>query len=58
MVLFYSEKNNTSENEDFRRKQLENPWDYNDKIFSVLFLYEHEHNFSGISISALVYLQC
>ena len=58
MVLFYSEKNNTSENVDFRGKQLENPWDYNDKIFSVLFLYEHEHNFSGIFISALVHLQC
>ena len=58
MVLFYSEKNNTSENVDFRGKQLENPWDYNHKIFSVLFLYEHEHNFSGIFISALVHLQC
>ena len=46
MVLFYSEKNNTSENVDFRGKQLENPWDYNHKIFSVLFLYEQEHNFS------------
>ena len=58
MVLFYSEKNNTSENVDFRGKQLENPWDYNDKIFSVLFLYEHEHNFIGIFTSALVHLQC
>ena len=58
MVLFYSEKNNTSENVDFRGKQLKNPWDYNDKIFSGLFLYEHEHNFSGIFIFVLVHLQC
>ena len=58
MVLFYSEKNNTSENVDFRGKQLENPWDYNDKIFSILFLFEREHNFSGIFISALVQFQC
>ena len=58
MVHFYSEKNNTSENVDFRGKQLKNSWDYNGKIFSVLFLYEHEHNFSGIVISALVHLQC
>ena len=56
MVLFYLEKNNASENVDFWGKQLENPWDYNDEIFSVLFPYEHEHNFSGIFISALVHL--
>ena len=37
MIIFYFEKNNTSENVDFRGKQLENPWDYNDKIFSVLY---------------------
>ena len=58
MVLFYSEKNNTLENVYFRGKQIENPWDYSDKIFSVLFLYEHEHNFSGMFTSALVHLQC
>ena len=58
MVLFYSEKNNTSENVDFKGKQLENPWDYNDKIFSLLFLYEHEHNFWWYFISALVHLKC
>ena len=54
MLLFYSEKNNASENVDLWGKQLQNPWDSNDKILSVLSLYEHEHSFSGIS--ALVHL--
>ena len=56
MVLFYSEKNNASENVDLWGKQLQNPWDSNEKILSVLSLYEHEHNFSGIFMSALVHL--